>query len=44
MSAALRKYGKRNENVIKVLKNSMFMTVVAIVAIVAIVAMLQLLQ
>ena len=32
------------ENVIKVLKNSMFMTVVAIVAIVAIVAMLQLLQ
>ena len=31
-------------NVIKVLKNSMFMTVVAIVAIVAIVAMLQLLQ
>ena len=44
MSAALRKYGKRNGNVIKVLKNSVFMTVVAIVAIVAIVAMLQLLQ
>ena len=31
-------------NIIKVLKNSMFMTVVAIVAFVAIVAMLQLLQ
>ena len=31
-------------NIIKVLKNSMFMTVVAIVAFVAIVAMLPLLQ
>ena len=29
MSAALRKYGKRNGNVIKVLKNSVLITVVA---------------